>query len=136
METIYTTGIHLYCSYWEISTSLVVGALCCLLSGFFLLIYNVCVSFLSVCVHSGREQVSALVEKAVSGSSMGSLIYQPSGCGEQNMIHMTLPLIAATYLDKTNQWETVGFQKRAEALQHIRTGRLTDVFLVQIAESY
>ncbi|XP_068448641.1 complement C3-like [Clinocottus analis] len=71
---------------------------------------------------TGREQVSALVENAVSGNSMGSLIYQPSGCGEQNMIHMTLPVIAATYLDKTNQWETVGFQKRAEALQHIKTG--------------
>ncbi|KAM7393941.1 hypothetical protein PAMP_020774 [Pampus punctatissimus] len=71
---------------------------------------------------TGREQVSALVEKAVSGQSMGSLIYQPSGCGEQNMIHMTLPVIATTYLDKTNQWETVGFQKRNEALQHIKTG--------------
>ncbi|KAK1886212.1 Complement C3 [Dissostichus eleginoides] len=71
---------------------------------------------------SVTEQVSALVENAVSGNSMGSLIYQPSGCGEQNMYHMTLPLIAATYLDKTNQWETVGFQKRNEALQHIKTG--------------
>ncbi|KAK1885746.1 Complement C3 [Dissostichus eleginoides] len=71
---------------------------------------------------SVTEQVSVLVENAVSGNSMGSLIYQPSGCGEQNMIHMTLPLIAATYLDKTNQWETVGFQKRNEALQHIKTG--------------
>ncbi|XP_029287432.1 complement C3a.1 [Cottoperca gobio] len=71
---------------------------------------------------TGREQVAALVENAVSGTSMGSLIYQPSGCGEQNMIHMTLPVIAATYLDKTNQWETVGFQKRSEAIQHIKTG--------------
>ncbi|XP_034095065.1 complement C3-like [Gymnodraco acuticeps] len=71
---------------------------------------------------TGREQVSILVENAVSGHSMGSLIYQPSGCGEQNMIHMTLPLIAATYLDNTKQWETVGFQKRDEALQHIKTG--------------
>ncbi|KAJ4921748.1 hypothetical protein JOQ06_016458 [Pogonophryne albipinna] len=71
---------------------------------------------------TGREQVSILVENAVSGSSMGSLIYQPSGCGEQNMIHMTLPLIAATYLDKTLQWETVGFQKRDEAIKHIKTG--------------
>ncbi|KAK1879949.1 Complement C3 [Dissostichus eleginoides] len=59
----------------------------------------------------GREQVSALVENAVSGNSMGTLIKQPSGNGEQNMMSMTLPLIAATYLDKTNQWETVGFQK-------------------------
>ncbi|XP_038554036.1 complement C3-like [Micropterus salmoides] len=71
---------------------------------------------------TGREHVSALVENAISGNSMGSLIYQPSGCGEQNMIHMTLPVIATTYLDKTNQWETVGFQKRNEALQHIKTG--------------
>lgn len=76
-------------------------------------------------VHAGREQVSVLVENAIAGTSMGSLIYQPSGCGEQNMIHMTLPVIATTYLDKTNQWETVGFQKRNEALQHIKTGRFT-----------
>ncbi len=61
---------------------------------------------------------------------MGSLIYQPSGCGEQNMIHMTLPVIAATYLDKTNQWETVGFQKRNEAIQHIKTGRHTQIYLL------
>ncbi|XP_010778097.1 complement C3-like [Notothenia coriiceps] len=70
---------------------------------------------------TGREQVSALVENAVSGNSMGTLIKQPYGCGEQNIYHMTLPLIAATYFDKTNQWETVGFEKRAEALQHIKT---------------
>uniref|UniRef100_A0A671YHA0 Complement C3-like n=1 Tax=Sparus aurata TaxID=8175 RepID=A0A671YHA0_SPAAU len=68
------------------------------------------------------EILSALVENAVGGQSMGTLIQQPAGCGEQNMIRMTLPVIAATYLDKTNQWEAVGFQKRAEALQHIKTG--------------
>uniref|UniRef100_A0A7N9ASP1 Complement C3-like n=1 Tax=Mastacembelus armatus TaxID=205130 RepID=A0A7N9ASP1_9TELE len=71
---------------------------------------------------TGREQLSDLVENAISGKSMGTLIQQPSGCGEQNMIGMTLPVIAATYLDKTNQWETVGIEKRQEALQHIRTG--------------
>ncbi|XP_028279900.1 complement C3-like isoform X2 [Parambassis ranga] len=70
----------------------------------------------------GREQVSVLVENVISGSSMASFILQPSGCGEQNMITMTLPVIATTYLDKTNQWETVGFQKRDEALGHITTG--------------
>ncbi|XP_027139127.1 complement C3-like isoform X1 [Larimichthys crocea] len=70
----------------------------------------------------GREQVAGLVENAISGNSMGTLIIQPSGCGEQNMIYMTLPLIAAIYLDKTNQWETVGLGKRYEALQHIKTG--------------
>nr|XP_046263044.1 complement C3-like isoform X2 [Scatophagus argus] len=71
---------------------------------------------------TGREQVSALVENAISGNSMGTLIKQPWGCGEQNMMRMTLPVIAAIYLDKTNQWETVGFEKRSEALQHITTG--------------
>ncbi|XP_077574394.1 complement C3-like [Stigmatopora nigra] len=70
----------------------------------------------------GREQVSLLVENAIAGTSMGSLIYQPGGCGEQNMIHMTLPVIATIYLDKTNQWETVGLHKRNEAVQHIKTG--------------
>lgn len=39
------------------------------------------------------------------------------------MIGMTLPVIATIYLDKTNQWADVGFKRRAEALQHIRTGR-------------
>uniref|UniRef100_A0A8C7X9G7 Anaphylatoxin-like domain-containing protein n=1 Tax=Oryzias sinensis TaxID=183150 RepID=A0A8C7X9G7_9TELE len=71
---------------------------------------------------TGREQVSGLVENAISGKSMGTLIRQPGGCGEQNMIGMTLPVIATIYLDKTNQWEAVGFEKRAEALQHIKTG--------------
>uniref|UniRef100_A0A3B3Y5T1 NTR domain-containing protein n=1 Tax=Poecilia mexicana TaxID=48701 RepID=A0A3B3Y5T1_9TELE len=38
------------------------------------------------------------------------------------MITMTLPVIATLYLDKTNQWEAVGFQKRTEALEHIKIG--------------
>uniref|UniRef100_A0A671XRH2 NTR domain-containing protein n=1 Tax=Sparus aurata TaxID=8175 RepID=A0A671XRH2_SPAAU len=66
--------------------------------------------------------IGALVENAISGKSMGTLIKAPSGCGEQNMIGMTLPVIAAMYLDKTHQWEAVGFKKRQEALQHIMTG--------------
>ncbi|KAG7457234.1 complement C3-like [Solea senegalensis] len=68
------------------------------------------------------SEVGPLVENVISGKLMGSLIRQPHGCGEQNMIYMTLPVIATMYLDKTNQWETVGLQKRNEALQHIKTG--------------
>lgn len=78
----------------------------------------------SICIPSGREPVSGLVESAISGTSMGNLIRRPSGDGETNMILMTLPVIATMYLDKTNQWETVGFEKRNEALQHIKVGRL------------
>uniref|UniRef100_A0A3P8SPK2 Complement component c3a, duplicate 5 n=1 Tax=Amphiprion percula TaxID=161767 RepID=A0A3P8SPK2_AMPPE len=71
---------------------------------------------------TGREQMSGLFDHAISGNSMGNLIRQPYGCGEQNMITMTLPVIAAVYLDKTNQWETVGFNKRNDAIRHITTG--------------
>uniref|UniRef100_A0A3P9BDY9 Complement C3-like n=1 Tax=Maylandia zebra TaxID=106582 RepID=A0A3P9BDY9_9CICH len=76
---------------------------------------------------SGREQMSTLLENAISGKSMGTLIKQPGGCGEQNMASMTLPVIATMYLDKTNQWEFVGFEKRNEALQHITTGYTTEL---------
>lgn len=92
----------------------------------FLLIYNFLV-FRFVCVHAGREQVSALVENAIGGDLVGTLIRQPYGCGEQNIATMTLPVIAARYLDQTNQWAAVGFEKRKKALQHIQTGRLTDI---------
>ncbi|XP_028256880.1 complement C3-like isoform X2 [Parambassis ranga] len=71
---------------------------------------------------TGREQMDAMLENAISGKSMGSLIYQPTGCGEQNMLHVTLPVIATMYLDNTNQWEDVGFERRNEALKHIKTG--------------
>ncbi|XP_056225995.1 LOW QUALITY PROTEIN: complement C3-like [Seriola aureovittata] len=71
---------------------------------------------------TGKRQHSGLVEDVIGGKSMGSLIYRPSGTGEGNMIHMTMPAIATMYLDKTNQWETVGVEKRNEALEHIKTG--------------
>ncbi|XP_051749859.1 complement C3 isoform X2 [Ctenopharyngodon idella] len=66
--------------------------------------------------------ISQTVEQAISGDFMGRLIVQPSGDGEQNMIHMTLPLIATHYLDSTNQWEAVGMERRSEAINHINTG--------------
>ncbi|XP_056128010.1 complement C3-like isoform X1 [Rhinichthys klamathensis goyatoka] len=68
------------------------------------------------------EEISQTVEQAISGDFMGRLIVQPHGCGEQNMIFMTLPLIATHYLDSTNQWDTVGMDKRNEAINHIKTG--------------
>ncbi|MED6247007.1 hypothetical protein ATANTOWER_027781, partial [Ataeniobius toweri] len=63
-----------------------------------------------------------VLKNTITGESMNNLIYQPSGCGEENMIHMTMPVIATTYLDVTYQWEAVGIERREEALQHITTG--------------
>ncbi|XP_056621667.1 complement C3-like isoform X2 [Triplophysa dalaica] len=68
------------------------------------------------------EETTQTVEQAISGDFMGRLIVQPSGCGEQVMIYMTLPLIATHYLDSTNQWEAVGMDRRTEAINHIATG--------------
>nr|QDA69867.1 complement C3 [Megalobrama amblycephala] len=68
------------------------------------------------------EEISQTVEQAISGDFMGRLIVQPSGCGEQNMIYMTLPLTATHYLDSTNQWEAIGMERRNDAINHIKTG--------------
>ncbi|XP_067258557.1 complement C3-like [Chanodichthys erythropterus] len=68
------------------------------------------------------EEISQTVEQAISGDFMGRLIVQPSGCGEQIMISMTLPVIATHYLDSTNQWGAVGIDRRNDALNHINTG--------------
>ncbi|TSK18095.1 Complement C3 [Bagarius yarrelli] len=68
------------------------------------------------------QEVSQTIEQAISGDFMGRLIVQPHGCGEQNMIFMTLPLIATHYLDTTNQWDKVGLSRRTEAIKFIQTG--------------
>ena len=59
----------------------------------------------------------------MSGSTMGSLIQEPVGDGETIMIYMTLPVIATRYLDTTRQWESIGLEKRATAINYIKLGR-------------
>uniref|UniRef100_A0A4W5MHH3 Complement C3 n=1 Tax=Hucho hucho TaxID=62062 RepID=A0A4W5MHH3_9TELE len=71
---------------------------------------------------TGGEQTSVLVEQAISGDSLGSLIVQPIGCGEQNMIYMTLPVIATHYLDNTKKWEDIGLDRRNTAIKYINIG--------------
>ncbi|XP_043094011.1 complement component c3a, duplicate 6 [Puntigrus tetrazona] len=68
------------------------------------------------------QEFSKLIEQAISGDFMGKFIVQPRGNGEENMIYMTLPLIATHYLDSTNQWDAVGMERRNEAINHINTG--------------
>lgn len=67
--------------------------------------------------------VSIMVEKAINGEKLKHLIMTPSGCGEQNMIGMTPTVIAVHYLDSTNQWESLGVDRRAESIALIRKGR-------------
>ncbi|KAJ8362943.1 hypothetical protein SKAU_G00117740 [Synaphobranchus kaupii] len=68
------------------------------------------------------ELLSQTIQGAISGKPMGSLINQPTGCGEQNMIGITGPVIATHYLDNTGQWEQIGLGRRTEAIKFIRMG--------------
>uniref|UniRef100_A0A8C7QUH1 Anaphylatoxin-like domain-containing protein n=1 Tax=Oncorhynchus mykiss TaxID=8022 RepID=A0A8C7QUH1_ONCMY len=68
------------------------------------------------------EQLASTIEAAISGSPLGDLLRQPGGCGEQNMIGMTLPLIATHYLDTTKQWDKVGLERRNQAVSYIQRG--------------
>ncbi|KAI1886574.1 hypothetical protein AGOR_G00197210 [Albula goreensis] len=68
------------------------------------------------------ELLSQTIEAVISGQPLGSLIHQPKGCGEQNMITMTGPVITTHYLDRTNQWEKVGLHRRTEAIKFINMG--------------
>ncbi|KAM9454473.1 complement C3-like [Clarias gariepinus] len=71
--------------------------------------------------------LAQMVNEALSGKGLERLIKQPYGCAEQNLMAMVLPLITTHYLDKTNQWNDVGVDKRTEALNYISTGYVTEL---------
>ncbi|GLD73158.1 complement C3-like protein [Lates japonicus] len=62
------------------------------------------------------------IDNSISDDSLASLIQMPGGCVEQNLARITLPLIATLYLDRTNNWESVGVQRKVDALRYIRRG--------------
>ncbi|XP_029284184.1 venom factor-like [Cottoperca gobio] len=62
------------------------------------------------------------IDNSISEDSLASLIRMPGGCVEQNLASITLPLIATLYLETTSSWESVGVQRKAEALRYIRRG--------------
>ncbi|XP_067416524.1 A.superbus venom factor 1-like [Emydura macquarii macquarii] len=66
--------------------------------------------------------VSIIIENSIDGANLKHLIVTPSGCGEQNMISMTPPVIATHFLDNTDQWERMGLERRAEAIKLITQG--------------
>lgn len=62
------------------------------------------------------------IDNSISGDSLASLIQMPGGCVEQNLASITLPLIATLYLDRSDNWISVGVQRKEEALRYIRRG--------------
>ncbi|XP_033986006.1 venom factor-like [Trematomus bernacchii] len=67
------------------------------------------------------------IDNSISEDSLASLIRMPGGCVEQNLASITLPLIATLYLETTDSWESVGVQRKAEALRYIRRGYETQL---------
>lgn len=66
------------------------------------------------------------IENSISDDPLARLIQMPGGCVEQNLATITLPLIAALYLERSGGWESVGVEKKADALRYIKKGqRLT-----------
>uniref|UniRef100_A0A3P9A5N0 Anaphylatoxin-like domain-containing protein n=1 Tax=Esox lucius TaxID=8010 RepID=A0A3P9A5N0_ESOLU len=84
--------------------------------------FTVCIVFdCTLCIFLG-EHLARTIEAALSGSPLGDLLRQPGGCGEQNMMGMTMPVIATHYLDNTKQWDQVGLERRREAISFIQSG--------------
>ncbi|KAM4039670.1 complement C3-like [Anomaloglossus baeobatrachus] len=82
------------------------------------------------------DPVGEMVEKSIDGVNLNHLISAPGGCGEQNMMSMTSPLIATQYLDYSNQWERVGLQRREQAIQFIKNGVIQQLAFAKPEGSY
>ncbi|XP_039370155.1 venom factor-like [Mauremys reevesii] len=80
--------------------------------------------------------VAQVVENSIDGAKLGHLIVVPSGCGEQNMISLTPTVISTYFLDSTNQWEAMGVNRRAEAINLIRTGYIQQLAYKKPDHSY
>ncbi|XP_066449839.1 venom factor-like [Eleutherodactylus coqui] len=80
--------------------------------------------------------VSEMVEKSIEGGNLNHLINAPGGCGEQNMMSMTSPLIAVIFLDFTHQWEKIGVQRRDQAIQFIKNGVIQQQAFAKPDSSY
>lgn len=71
------------------------------------------------------------IDNSITEDSLASLIQMPGGCVEQNLASITLPLIATLYLERTEGWESVGVQRKAEALRYIRRGETSSARVQQ-----
>ncbi|KAL1005735.1 hypothetical protein UPYG_G00063310 [Umbra pygmaea] len=76
------------------------------------------------------------IDNSISDDSLAALIRMPGGCVEQNLASITMPLIATVYLDRSNDWETVGVQRRAEAINYIQKGYQKQLVYKKSDDSY
>ncbi|KAL7831473.1 hypothetical protein SRHO_G00309760 [Serrasalmus rhombeus] len=76
------------------------------------------------------------IDNSINKDSLAALIRMPGGCVEQNLASITLPLIAAHYLDRSKQWESVGVHRREEAIRYIQQGYENQLYYRKKDDSY
>uniref|UniRef100_A0A3B4CQV3 Complement component c3b, tandem duplicate 2 n=1 Tax=Pygocentrus nattereri TaxID=42514 RepID=A0A3B4CQV3_PYGNA len=76
------------------------------------------------------------IDNSINKDSLAALIRMPGGCVEQNLASITLPLIAAHYLDRSKQWESVGIHRREEAVRYIQQGYENQLYYRKKDDSY
>ncbi|XP_077082846.1 complement component c3b, tandem duplicate 2 isoform X2 [Siphateles boraxobius] len=76
------------------------------------------------------------IDNSIQEDSLASLIRMPGGCVEQNLATITLPLIAAHYLDRSANWDVVGVSRREEAIKYIQKGYENQLNYRKMDDSY
>ncbi|XP_072347058.1 complement C3-like [Scyliorhinus torazame] len=89
-------------------------------------------SFISV----QGEILAQTIENTIDGAKLKHLIRVPGGCGEQNMASMTPVVIVTNFLDKTQQWERIGMDRRDGALKSIQQGYVQELAYRKPDSSY
>lgn len=74
-----------------------------------------------------------LTEEPIDGTGLNQFIMKPLGNGEVNIMKMSTTIITTHYLDITEQWEKIGVDRRADALNLIMQGKR---FSYQTADPY
>ncbi|XP_075199270.1 venom factor-like [Anomaloglossus baeobatrachus] len=62
------------------------------------------------------------MKNVIDGSYLSKLIVVPRGSGDENVVSLAPTVIATIYFDATNQWDTVGLNRRDEAIKNIKQG--------------
>ncbi|XP_073669750.1 venom factor-like [Paramisgurnus dabryanus] len=76
------------------------------------------------------------IDNSINEDSLAALIRMPGGCVEQNLASITLPLIAAHYLDRSSGWDSVGMHRREEAIKYIQRGYENQLNYQKADDSY
>ncbi|XP_069775756.1 complement C4 [Narcine bancroftii] len=73
-------------------------------------------------IRARGEVMGEMVQNSLDPKGIDKLIRLPIGCAEQTSFLMAPMVFAINYLDKSEQWLSLGAERKDEALQHIESG--------------